>query len=337
MPNEMPLCFDRRVPPNFVTPFQTGCLAPSTALAGSDRWVWDVHFRRKAWSTLSRGECSLTIYAGMTSVLTIVRNRNGWSARTHRTYSGAARTGWSDDWSTARPLVDFCEFVPGLVDFVRDATDVARESGQFTDTEGLVHAAFANGVDHGRAHIDGLRIVDREANVGFRSKPESQLWMQNINQRLGGALQETGRDEPWWPPKLPRGTGCDFLCTDGSVLYAVEAKPATAGSGIVSGPLQVRAYAELFAAWIRSEPGHAAIIEATVHQRHRIGFGGPAPQVAVSLPAVPVLLVGPGAVSEETHRRALLVASSIASVASPGVEPLQWWRVDPAGRVSIWQ
>lgn len=335
MPNELPLNYDRRVPPSFVAPFQSGCLAPLTALARSDRWIWDVHFRRKAWSTLSRGECSLTIYAGMTSVLTFVRNRNGWYVKTHRTYSESDRTGWSDDWSIARPLVDFGEFVPGLVDFVLDATDVARASGQFTDTEGLVHAAFSNGVDHGRTHLDGLRIVDREANVGFRSKSESQQWMNGITARLGAAIGDTNCDESWWPPKLPRGAGCDFLCTDGSVLYAVEAKPATSGSGIVSGPLQVRAYAELFADWIASEPEHAAIIEAMVDQRHRVGFGGAAPQVGAPLPVVPVLLVGPGAVSDEVYRRARFVADAITGVGSTGVEPLQWWRVDAAGRVTV--
>lgn len=335
--NEIALCYDRRVPPSRATPFHTGCLAPLTALASADRWIWDVHFRRKPWSTLSLGECSATVYAGLAGVLTVVRNRKGWSARTHSTYSGSVRTDWSDDWSIARPLVDFCEFVPGLVDFVRDATDVARASGQFTNTEGLVHAAFSNGVDQGRAHIDGLRIVDREASVGFRSRPDSQQWMDGVNQRLGGALRETECDESWWPPKLPRGTGCDFLCTDGSVLYAVEAKPATAGAGIVAGPLQVRAYAELFADWIRSEPEHAAIIEAMVDQRHRIGFGSAAPQVALALPVVPVLLVGPGAVSDEICRRAHFVADSITGVASPGVELLQWWRVDAAGAVTVWQ
>jgi hypothetical protein len=332
----MRLSYDRRTPDHVVDEFEHGCLSPLIALGRSDRWTWDVYFRRKAGSTLERGRCALTVYAGLTSVLTVVRDRDGWSATTHATYATSDRTSWSSQWGLTRPLSEFCEFVPDLVDFVLDATEVAQSSGQHTKSEGRVHAAFANGVDHDRAHLEGLRIVDREASVGFASKPDSQQWMSDTTARLAAALADTVSDEAWWPPRLPRGTGCDFVCTDGSALYAVEAKPATAGAGITAGPMQVRVYAELFADWIASQPEHAAIIETMVEQRHRIGFGRSAPPVVSALPVVPVLLVGDGDVPTDARRRAELVAGSISGVSSAGVAALQWWRVDAAGRVTAW-
>lgn len=327
--------YDRRVLPNFVEVFDDGCLSKLPELARSDRWIWDVHFRRKAGSTLSLGASWFTIYAGMGAILTISRNRSGWAANSHATYRCLGS--WPTESADRQPLESLSLFTDRLVDFVREATELARTNQRFVAREGLVHAAFASGIDNGGGGLDDLRLIDHEASVGFESRVTSAAWWEPFHLRLGSALESTAVGERWWPPRLPGGSGCDFLCTDGTHLFAVEAKPAGATAGITAGPLQVRTYAELFADWIAGEPEHVAILEAMIDQRHRVGFGGPAVEVRSRLPVVPVLLVGDGDVSAEAERRAQLVAHAADAVRSPGVAPMQWWRVDRAGRVTDWE
>lgn len=326
--------YDRRALPSFVGVFEHGGLSKLPELARSDRWIWDIHFRRKAPSTLSYGASTFTIYAGMGAILSISRNRSGWAAESHSAYRQL--TSWPTEAEQRQPLESLSLQADRLVDFVRNATEMARTNRRFVAREGLVHAAFAAGVDRREEPLDGLRLIDHEASVGFESRATSAAWWDSFHDRLRSALKDAVHAR-WWPPELPRGSGCDFLCTDGTQLFAVEAKPADELKGITEGPLQVRAYAELFAGWIAGELEHVAIIEGMIDQRHRVGFGGSAVEVRPRLQVVPVLLVGDGDVTAEAVRRAQIVARAADAVRSPGVAPMQWWRVDRSGRVTDWR
>lgn len=332
-PNGRELGYDRRVAGQFLAEFGPGGRLDSVAeFVHRDRAFRDLHLRRPPFTALSVGPFELTVYAGMSGVLTIRCARDRWSARTHRAH--AALDSWNEVWRLSCPIGQFVTYVPGLLLFLEAVT--RRVEGQSRhNKEGRVHAGSADAVDHGRTLVPSLRIVDREASVGFSSGPCRDSWIASFHSRVSASLSQVDAGEQW-SPHLPPGTGCDFWCTDGHALYAVEAKAAGSGKGIGNGPLQVRQYAELAADWIASHSAHTEVLSGMINQRSRLGFGAPAPLMADRPPVVPVLLVGPGKVSAEWERRARMAAKLIEPVTSPGVTALQWWRLDSDGRVSEW-
>lgn len=329
------MCFtyDRRVPDELLDVFITGCLEPMVTHVQADRSIWDMWARRQAGSSLDRGHCWMTIYAGLSGVLNIHRKQHTWSITTHRSYQALPQ--WKPAWSVPGPLDGLCADIGRLLEFLDAATGRVRERRSFLDGEGRVHAAFASGDrDDNQSWCQVLRLVDREASVGFASEAHRTAWIAGRNACFEAELSKVDLNESWWPPRLPRGTGCDFVGTDGQVLYAIEAKPAPASKGITEGPLQVQLYAELFAAWVGCEANHQAIVDRMAEQRYRLGLGRAGTPLVANPNVVPVLLIGPGESSPTALDRARRVANAIDPCRSPGVEPIQWWRVDRGGRLS---
>jgi|GEM_PF-3590052 len=325
--------YDRRVPDDFLEAFTTGCLAPLTLRVHSDRSIWDMCARREAGSSFDRGRCWMTIYAGLSGVLNIHRKQNGWSLSIHKSYQALPE--WNPAWSIPQSIEQLCADIEGLLAFLDAAAARVRQNRSFFEGEGRVHASFAAGDRSGNeSWCPDLRLVDREANVGFASEAHRTGWIAARNSRFAAALQQVNISASWWPPPLPKGAGCDFLCTDGQVLYAVEAKPASASKGITAGPLQVQMYAELFAAWVGCDANHQAIVDRMVEQRQRLGLGRAGTPLVANPQVVPVLLIGAGTPSPNALARARLVANTIASYRSAGVDAMQWWRVDSDGYLS---
>ncbi|MGH2758689.1 MAG: hypothetical protein ACRDKJ_03895 [Actinomycetota bacterium] len=138
---------------------------------------------------------------------------------------------------------------------------------------------------------ESFSVIDREAIVGFGSKPIRAETYKRLREPLLSALG----------PKLeatlgnPREFGgkLDLLAIDkDGRLLVMEVKPATYGSGIVWSPLQVMFYAELFQEWATKADDATECLRAMLDQRVELGLTKYAHELKEPLEIIPVVAVG---------------------------------------------
>lgn len=319
------LFLDRRVPRGVLSQFLPGgAFRPLVDLALEDRQVRDVQLRRQSWSSPERGESYVSVYAGLSAVVSVNFNGRGVKVVTHGTYQGL--DSFVPEWTKRQAVDRLASQIDQIVAFTRDTIAHVTMSGQFLN-EGLVHAALAAAPAESE-----IRTPNREVSISFKSTAARQQWMEPVISRYQTCLAALADPPPWWPSLTSLGTGCDFLAVDDDGrLLALEAKPANAATGIAKGPVQVALYAELLRAWVDDIVDHIEIVEDMFDQRVQLGLAPPGLLVVPSPTVVPVLAIGEGTASTEAMKRAFSVASALVPARRLGVAPLEIWTLDSAG------
>lgn len=327
--SEMPTepSFDRRIRPHVLELFEPrGQFRPIVELALADRAILDIQLRRAVRSSLAGGECWISLYAGLSAILTFRFNSRGVKLDTHRTYQTELDS-FCSDWLQRQPIEQLASQIDLIAEFAIDATAHVVSRGQFLESEGRVHAALAASPPDAP-----FRMADRESCVAFASNASKAESLAPILERYTERLAQRDDPQRWWPTAERLGTGCDFLGVDDSGrLLAVEAKPPNATRGIPHGPLQVAMYAELFKAWTLVTPESASIVNEMLAQRVALGLSTQGPSVSPNPAVVPVLAIGAGTPRAEGIRRMKELASFLSDCGGD-LEPMEIWRIDSSGR-----
>lgn len=298
-------------------------LAPSgpldrlLAFRAADPALRDLQLRREPKGSASWA----SLYVGLTSVLDVVERGGQFLLRAHGTYR-ASTAGWLPKWEALRPLNDLVEDWPDVLGYL-DAV-VGMVNPRWTDVEGAVHALIVG------SSRTGFDVVNREASISFRNRAALKNALAHAYPphavraawSAGAAWQRALAASHW-------GTSPDVVAVDDQGrLLVVEAKPASAASGITRAPVQVAVYAGLWRAWLH-EHGEAARdeLEGQLAQRRRLGLlaSGGSRRLAWPPVVVPVVAIGPGVVSPEVWARVAAVADSLSP--PDGVEPLEVLRL----------
>jgi hypothetical protein len=227
------LFFDRRVSQGLLAALSAdGPLHSLVGRRNSHPGEFDVQLRRD-----QKGDRSwASFYAGLTSVLDIdhLPKKDLYRLRAHPTHRD--RGGFDRAWCAWRSLDVLRDAWPAVERYLDRV--VASVDSQWTSLEGVVHGAIASD------RAEDYRVVNREVSPAFRDQPTKDSILRAVTGPIVAAVARPDDDHPpWWPPLTSKlgvsnlGTSCDFLAIDarGRIL-ALEAKPASALSGIVRGP-----------------------------------------------------------------------------------------------------
>jgi|SRR5690242_9916440 len=102
-----------------------------------------------------------------------------------------------------------------------------------------------------RGSARSYRVLNREASPSFRDQAVKDEICGAQRAEIRCTLHSVPEPKPWLRNR-EFGTSPDVIAVDreGRLIVA-EAKPFSYTSGIVKGPIQVRIYAGLIAAWLR--------------------------------------------------------------------------------------
>lgn len=315
--------FDRRVPAATMALLAEG--GPFAWLPemvrDDDSGQLDLQLRADHWT----GRPSAALYAGLTVVLEVRWWNDLVRLHAHATHrsSGGFDPAWTE-WqriAVGDPLLDA---VRGYV-----ATVVRTVRPSLIDKEGRVHAALC------RPFAGAFAVVQREASPAFRDTATHTAICAPLCDPLTAAVRDASAGQPWWPTRhgIPRiGNSPDLLGIDErGRLLVIEAKPATALKGIVWGPVQVRYYAELWAALWARQQDLRDVIGGMLDQRVALGLSRPVGVLPADPVIVPVLAIGPGSMSATAVPRMREVWAMLP--ASDVVAPMECWRIGAAGMV----
>lgn len=321
------LVFDRAPSAALVDIFRAGPASALVARRHAHPLLLDVQFRHNPKSGVSWG----TLYAGLTSMID-VRERGG-----HFWLTSAAKyqqlAGFDDSWSarhTAGQLATIWPDVDRYLDRLQP-----QVPPRYTSREGAVQTAMTSGAS------SAYWAIDREAQPHFSSAAEQVRRLDEISAPLKAALADTRFTHPWWPGVRDHGkfsatgSGLDLLAVDrGGRLLAIEIKDAANLKGIVFGPVQVRVYAELVAAWIAQDAAAAVLmLNGMLDLRVSLGLSQPcAPRLTEDVIVVPVVAVGAGRHSPELTSRLAMTSRAIAGVPRHAlVQDMDIWYLDERG------
>lgn len=273
-------------------------------------------------------ESWVSLYVGLTSVLDVYsRTTKGvdrFQLRAHTTHQAV---GLSLPWGKWLALEELP--VSEVLSYL-DTAAAAAET-RWTAVEGQVHAVLGR-------EVTAWSIVNREASTSFRDVGTREKRLAPWRAGVTGALVLVDA-EPWQVDlqSKSRGVSPDFLAVDDDGrLLVVEAKPGAAPVGIAGSPAQVAVYARALRAWLDQDPvvGRATI-ESQLAQRVALGLS-PSRLLAEPITVVPVVVVGWGLTSTAARTRLERVAQALDRVRPDGVEPLEVYRVSPAGELAGW-
>lgn len=287
----------------------------------------DLQFRRESKGRI----CSLSLYAGLSAILTIDERDGLFRLRSHATYK--ARCGFDDDWVfwfDADELAIRMDSVDAYIDRVLADDEILP---RLTNREGEVHAAICSGTP--------IHVIQREATAAFVDQPTKDRIKATLVEPVVAAVQAAPRTDSWWPGVRDRGVmpspglEVDVLALDGAGrLLVIEAKPAGELKGITFSPVQVLVYARLFRRLL-AEEGAAELIGRMLDDRVAVGLTetGPAPSSPIEI--VPVVAIGAGARSPVALERLAAVADALAGVwEASDVAPLEVWLLDETGDIA---
>jgi hypothetical protein len=324
---------DRVIADELVDALREGApLRPLVEFRDARRDVMDLQFRRP-----SRRVSRVSLYAGLTRILDIdAKIEVGAPAElrfliAHETHRRTAED--YPTWASWQPLERLAGRWPEVARYLLERERwFATAEGAHHVIEGRVHAAMCRGT------TTSYRVLNREASPSFRDQELKDEICGGIRAEIRRVLD--GVLEPAaWLRYREFGTSPDILAVDdqGRVVVA-EAKPSSYTSGIVKGPIQVRFYAGLIAAWVRRDHDAPEQLRKMLEQRVAVGLsGGPIPDFRASVPIVPVLAIGPGKVSDVALRHAKELRSAVGGlspVEAEVVAPTEIWRLDEQGDVT---
>ncbi|MEX1046435.1 MAG: hypothetical protein WD757_03115 [Actinomycetota bacterium] len=317
--------YDRRIPRALRTALD-GTLQPLVERRNENPALIDLQHRR---DTKDAAHSWVSLYVGLSTVLDVHArdtDKSGETAdfwlATHATYR--ANSGFEAEWSqpmSSSRLSDQWKDVDRYLDRVTLAV-----KKQFTEQEGLVHAAMCS------SKPESYRAIDREAAPAFRNDATKSRLIEQIGKPILEAVAADDCKEDWWPSirfaSSPKrfGTSPDILAIDkAGRLLVIEAKPSRATDGITWGPAQLRFYADLWAALLASNPSVKDNIASMLETRVSLGLASPGQStLAKPLRIVPILAIGAGRASRTAIKRAAMVQEAIdagAKNASPVAKP----------------
>jgi hypothetical protein len=319
------LRFDRRVGPELIDALTEGWLRPLLAYRNSAPLELDLQLRR------SGGRQWVSLYLGLSAVLSVEVSKSAWRVRSHGTYRAAY--GFDPAWGAWQPATQLEQHWAGIQGFVDDVWRDETIVGRYLRREGKVHPLMASGL-----HSD-YRVIQREAVVSFPGAAARLGVIGEITARIHAAVAGTGRNEPWWPGVRdngvmpPLGAKADLLAVDDAGrLLVIEAKPPDELKGIAWAPSQVALYAQLFR-HLCSLVGAVEIIDEMLAQRVHLGLTAPGDGARIPVKVVPVVALGAGPRSPAALERLAAVAESLAMTGLDPVEPLEVWILDHRGGI----
>lgn len=277
------LHYDRRVSEDFLSHFLSGGVAHSLVeYARYAPYAVDLQMRKDP----KTGAEHATLYAGLTSVLDVKRNKDQLRLVPHK-WASQGQYGFNMAWTKAMTVSTLATQWRGVEDYLDYILPEAAK--KHASREGAVQAAASVFRSHDRI------MFDREFALHFKDTATKKDIFTELTTPVLSAIQRI----PGVPGQPPSSFGgeCDLLALDatGRVL-AVEVKPRGTGSIVWSG-LQATVYARLLTRWIGTSPAEdshglkvdppATILRGMLEQRARLGL---APTNRPDLPDRPIVV-----------------------------------------------
>lgn len=322
------LWFDRTASPVLLAELEeSGSLHRLRGRVAAAPLLLDMQFRREPKGRI----CSLSLYAGLSAILTIDERDGLFRIRSHATYK--AQCGFDEEWASWFDREQLAIRMDGIDAYIDRVLADEKIIPRLTNREGEVHAAICSGTP--------IHVIQREATTAFVDQPTKDRIKATLVEPVVTAVQAAGRADPWWPGVRDRGVmpspglEVDVLALDGAGrLLVIEAKPAGELKGITFSPAQVLVYARLFRRLL-GEPGAAEVLGRMLDDRVAVGLTEAASTPTPPVDIVPVVAIGAGARSPVALERLAAVADALAEVwEASDVAPLEVWMLDETGDIA---